>query len=339
MDRVGSGLSFAAIDEADAVERVGTAVSGRPLHPAARGETPPGGQCVRHACWPAASNGRARVNVAAAGPPIWHSQVMLRASRWTVDCYVGSANDRSGRDALLAVDHADRVVVAVADGVTPTDRTPSVGELDGAQHAAHTVLTHIAATPVDADVRCPLLTANAALLEQLGGPGHGLHPRDHPQTAVVAASVLVSPDARNEVVIARAGDCEAWTRCGERWTLQTPTPMLRETSRAALRRWDAAHPGATCQERIQEEMRVLTRSSWNVTPLGRFEYPDIERHTVVSDVDAIALVTDGVEMHRFNGDPPDAPRDWLPDAAAPHPCVEASGRRRDDVALVFLRLA
>lgn len=301
-------------------------------------DAPLNGGCVREASWLARSCGRPRVNVARGGPEILFTRVSMRTRAVVVDSYIGSAGDGPGRDALLVLEHADRVILAVADGVTPTANTPRVGILDGAQHAAQTVLKHIGGAGQEADIRRPLLTANTVLLKQFGGRiSNGSHPRDYPQAAVVAASIPTSRAASDQVAITRAGDCDAWIRAGERWTLKTPTPMLREKSRTALGRWDAAHPRATCAERIQEEMRVLTRSSWNVTPLGRFERPDIEHVTVASGFDAIALVTDGVEMHRFNGDPPVDPRDWLPDVDSSEPYAGPLGRRRDDVALLHLR--
>lgn len=271
-------------------------------------------------------------DVALGGPPIWRWQIPISVRGAALEAYEGARDGAvPNRDAILVVEHRDRVVLAVADGVTPTSRTPWVGSIDGGRFAAHAVLRSVCAVaprthPIEA-----LHEANRTILREFGH-ARGLRPRDHPQAAVVVAVVPTAPVLVDGVIAARAGDCDLWTRRGARWTCKTPQPMLVDVARELLAAWDEANPGATPDARIQVEERLLTDDSWNVTSVGRFRQPAFERHVASSEVDAVALVTDGVDMRRFGGDPPLEPRAWLP--VPSHP----AGVRADDVALLHLRL-
>lgn len=293
---------------------------------------------VREAPW--LSHDRRRVNIVRKGPPIWRWRVPIRVRRARLEAYEGAKGDgMPGRDALLVLEYSDHLVLAVADGVTPTDATPRAGSLDGARHAVHFVLRQIIAAGPDTDPHEALRIANDRLLDEFARPGSTLHDRDLPQAAVVIAVIPGRVTTPSSVIVARAGDCNVWMRRGDRWTLKTPMPLLTEDARAALVAWDAANHDAPRQKRIEEEKRILDDSSWNVTPVGRFREPKFERHIVTSEIDAIALVTDGVDMARFGGRPPLDPRKWLPDVEASEPCIGSLGGRRDDVALLHLRLA
>lgn len=283
---------------------------------------------------------RDRENVASVGPPIWRWKVPLTGPAVDIDAYLGSFHEeRATQDALLVMEYPDRLIVAVADGVTPTDTTPAIEDTDGARHAAHVVLDHVRAAPPNAELRRVLLTANGSLLERFGPVARrDLHPRDRPQAAAVVVSLGLSDRGVGRIDSARAADCEIWVRRGASWSLQSPLVMLKEGPRMLLARWDAAHPDATYQERIAEEMRVLRdRSQWNLTALGRFERPKIDSPSISDHFDELVLVTDGANIARFASGPMSEPRDWMAELRRSEQRVRPPGRRHSDVAMVHVR--
>ncbi len=294
---------------------------------------------VREASW--LDLDRNAVDIAAPGPPIWRWTVPLRTPGLAVEAYHGAFDaDRVSRDALLVVEYPHRLILAVADGATPTRRTPRVGDMDGATYAACAVLEQIRAAPPAADLGRVLHAANARLLERFGPQRRGdLHPRDRPQAAVAVASVGLSPTGSvTSVDVARAADCEVWGRRPDGWSLATSTPMIEDAPRHALERWDETNATATYDERIEHEIRLLDdRSRWNLTALGRFDRPKIETMQLEPDLAQLSLVTDGGNLSRFVPRPPDDTRNWLIGLRRRELAVRPRNQQHDDVALLVLR--
>ena len=294
---------------------------------------------LREASWLDLS--RRTKNVASVGPPIWSWRVPLSESAFAITGYLGSIDDRRDtQDALLVVEYPDRIILAVADGVTPTDRTPVVGDTDGARYAARAVLEHVLAAPPTADLTRVLQTANSTLFERFGPMvRRDLHPRDRPQAATVVLAVdLTGAGTVAGVACARAADCEVWIRRGDMWSPQSPRSMLNDDTRTLLALWDAANPEATYQERIAEEMRILRdRSQWNLTALGRFERPKIDAPEIAGDFDELALVTDGAGLAGFASGPTSEPHEWMAQLRRSEARVRPPARRHADVAMLHLR--
>lgn len=286
---------------------------------------------------------RDRENIASVGPPIWRWRVPVQTTGIEVDAYLGSFDSaRASQDALLVMEYPDRIILAVADGVTPTDRTPRIEGVDGAQHAARTVLNHVRAAPRSAELRRILLIANGSLLARFGpAVRHDLHPRDRPQAAVVVLALALAADGRvRQIASARAADCEIWVLRRSTWSLQSPRVMLKEGPRTLLEQWDAAHPDAGYQERIAEEMRILRdRSQWNLTALGRFERPKIESPPISDDFDELVLVTDGAQVARVASGPLSEPPDWMAELRRSEARHRPPGHGHSDVAMLHLRRA
>lgn len=297
------------------------------------------GQHLREASW--LDLRRDRENVTSSGPPIWRWDVPMRTPGTRVEAYLGPFDrERDSQDALVVMEYPDRIILAVADGVTPTDRTPAVDGVDGARYAASTVLEHVRAAPPSADLRRAFLTANAALLREFGAVARPeLRARDRPQAAAIALAVEISPDgAVGHVDSARAADCEIWVRTGRGWELQSPCTMLKDGPRALLDKWDTDHPDASYQQRIREEMRILRdRSQWNLTALGRFERPKIDVPAVRGDFDELLVVTDGANLARLGERPSSGPRQWMPDLRASEAESRPPARPHTDVAMLHLR--
>lgn len=289
------------------------------------------GEHVREASW--LDRPRDATDVSVAGPPIWRWRIPLRTPGLRLTAHIGSrAADRRSQDALLAVEYPGCIILAVADGVTPTDQTPTVDGIDGARYAAYTVLHHVAHAPPDADPERVLRTVNALLLDEFGPRvRNDLHPRDRPQTAVTIASVRLTADGHvARLDLARAGDCDLWVCRKSAWTLETPTPLLTNGPRRALRRWDALHPGASVQDRIRVEKRLLDHPSrWNLAALGRFKRPKTETATIEEPVDLIVLTTDGADISLLEDRDQIAARGRMPD-------LSPDSGRRDDVAMLHL---
>ena len=284
---------------------------------------------------------RAGTNVAAVGPPVWSWRIPLARPELGITGYLGSFDEgRATQDALLAMEYPERIILAVADGVTPTDRTPVVGGTDGARYAAHVVLEHVLAAPSTADLTRVLQTANTTLFERFGPMArHDLHPRDRPQAATVVLAVdLTRAGTVAGVACARAADCEVWIRRGDVWSAQSPRSMLKDDTRTLLAQWDAANREATYQERIAEEMRILRdRSQWNLTALGRFERPKIDAPEIAGDFDELALVTDGARLAGFASGPTSEPHEWMAQLRRSEARVRPPARRHADVAMLHLR--
>lgn len=297
-------------------------------------------QHLREATW--LDLPRDRANVARIEPPIWHWQVPLARPGVEVEAYLGSFDaDRVTQDALLVMEYPDRLILAVADGVTPTSATPTVGDTDGARHAARVVLEHVRAAPPSADLTRVLRTANGSLFERFGPAVRSdLHPRDRPQAAAVVLALVLSGDGTvRRIDSARAADCEIWVRGGGAWSHQSPRVMLKEGPRTLLEQWDEAHPSATYQERIAEEMRVLRdRSQWNLTALGRFERPKVDVPLATDDFDELVLVTDGANVASAASGLVSEPRDWMAGLRRSEADVRPPGRRHSDVGMLHLRV-
>jgi len=284
---------------------------------------------------------RARADVAGGQPPVWRWQVPLARPDIRVDAYLGSFDaGHVTQDALLVMEYPDRIILAVADGVTPTTATPAVDDTDGARYAARVVLDHVRAAPPSADLTRVLLTANGTLFERFGPiVRRDLHPRDRPQAAAVVLTIGFAPDGTvRRIDSARAADCEIWVRRHAVWSLQSPRVMLKDGPRALLEQWDAAHPDATYQDRIAEEMRILRdRSQWNLTALGRFERPKVDAPRISDDFDEIVLVTDGANVARAAAARPSEPHDWMAELRWSEARARPPGRRHSDVAMLHLR--
>jgi hypothetical protein len=283
---------------------------------------------------------RDRENIAPVGPPIWRWNVPLTGARVEIDAYLGSFDEeRATRDALLVMEYPDRHIVAVADGVTPTDTTPAIDDTDGARHAAHVVLDHVRAAPPSADLTRVLLTANGSLFERFGPIARrDLRPRDRPQAAAIVLALRLSDACVVRIDSARAADCEIWVRRGVSWSLQSPRVMLKDGPRTLLAQWDAEHPHATYQERIAEEMSILgDRSQWNLTALGRFERPKIDSPSISDSFDELVLVTDGANVARFASGPMSEPRDWMAELRRAEAGARPPARRHSDVAMLHVR--
>lgn len=232
------------------------------------------------------------------GPALVRWRATLSSPHLTVDVVLGSYRaDADSQDGVLIREHDDGVLLAVADGVTPTVRTPTIDGMDGARYAALLVLHHIGGAPTSLAAR--FHAANTALLRTPTPEDNSrLGERDRPQAAAIAADISLPTTGRPfRMDVVRAADCDAWVRRGDRWTLITPTRMLTAEARAALDRWDARNPAATVHERVDFENAVVAeRSCWNLTALGRFADPLIEqRHTSV-EFDELLLATDGAGL-------------------------------------------
>lgn len=282
-----------------------------------------------------------RVDVADGEPPIWRWPVPLEAGGIEITAYLGSFdNTREPQDALLVLEHPRRIVLAVADGVTPTERTPEVGNIDGAQFAARTVLEHVRGAPRSWPLGDVFRTANDALLRRFGPvSGRVLHERDRPQTAALAVALGLPAGGGVDVLdAARAADCEVWERHGGTWSQRSEVPLLKRGARVRLQRWDTQYPDASHQLRIVEENRFLwDRSQWNLTALGRFERPKVDAPDIDPGFDELVLVTDGADVGRYGAAPPFDPCDWLAQLRAFERRGRPPGRRHSDVAMLHLR--
>lgn len=293
---------------------------------------------LREASW--LDRERDKQNVASTGPPIWRWSVPLAAPGLRVDAYLGSAlRENLSQDALVVAEGQHRIVLGVADGVTPTARTPAVDGRDGARFAACTVLAQVARAVSGDALHAAFLVANEALITQFAATATRLDQRDRPQAAAIAAALDVTRDGTiADMSVVRAADCDVWTRTGRRWSLVSTTPMFTEQTRRDLELWAKRNPGATLAERLEMERKVITRyACWNLTALGRFEKPKLQCRAVEADFDDLVLVTDGSDVRRAVADGLSEPHDWLTGLRSWEASNRPSYKRHDDVAMLHLR--
>jgi hypothetical protein len=294
---------------------------------------------VREASWLALV--RERQNIASSGPPILQWDVPMRSSGVHVRAYQGSHDeDRPTQDELLVLEYPNRIILAVADGVTPTESTPGAAGLDGARYAARRVLTHLCAAPPSRDPAFVFHAVNRSLFDEFDHHIRGrLHGRDRPQAAAVALSLEIADDG----VITRAdsalaADCDIAVRCGDEWSRIPTRPMLHASVEEQLARWDIEHPTATHRDRIAEEKLILRdRSQWRRTALGRFDLAALEQPSVPSDFDEVLLATDGARLSSYGHVLPDDPTTLIQALRAREAAERPPGRGHSDVALLHLR--
>lgn len=296
----------------------------------------PVGRAVREASWRRSDR---RLTTATCGSTdIFRWDVCLQAPMLQLEAYLGGrSREEPSRDALLVTEHANGVLLAVADGVTPTTRTPRREDMCGSMHAAWSVLDELACADVDADLEEVLKAANARLDRECSRATMPvLDDRDRPQAAAVAAMIgLDRAGVPNALDIVHAADCAAWVRRGRRWSLVTTTPKLRSDTQAAVDEWLRCNPRAPLAERLAMERRTITTSDcWHVTALGRYDTPKLRRHRLSGPVDAVVVLSDGVAMHHFGDSPPLEPQEWL--HGGTHRGESAADR--DDVAMLHLRV-
>jgi hypothetical protein len=275
-------------------------------------------------------------NIAPSGPPIVRWEVPLRTTWCRVDAYVGAAG-RSvlSEDALLVVEEAEGLTLAVADGVTPTPVTPCVENMNGARHAAITVLRHVRCRG-EGKLAEAFAAANAALHRQFPTISDS---RDRPQAAAVATHVAFGEPDAPTVGLVRAADCDVWTRRDGFWTLETTTDMLTTSVRAEIKKWMADHRDCSLAERFAMERTVICAPDcWEVTAVGRYDAPKFECDTVAPGFDDLVLVTDGAQVQQALAQGLSEPSQWLEALRRWEASNRAGYRLHDDVAMLHLTM-
>lgn len=206
---------------------------------------------------------------------------------WQVETWEASSGLGPSQDAKLVVVQGDRLRLAVIDGVTPTDQTPTRVGVDGAMYAA--ALLRLALQNSAATLRDAALATNAALHDPSLARS-----RDQMQTCV--AAVDLRPDGR--VTMLRSGDCEAWVRLSDgAWRPLGPGDMLIPHVRAAYEQWKRENPHATREQAHQIEEDLWGRSqAWLTCAVGRFADP-VFVEAQAPDVQELVLASDGARLH------------------------------------------
>lgn len=299
-----------------------------------------GARTLREASWLVRERDQRALTSSA--PPIWRWRVPLRHPALELTAFVGpfvtGRTVEDAQDALIAVEHAEGVVLGVADGVTPTDATPTIDGVDGGTYAARCVMSHVGAVSSARELSEALTSANGYLFDRFRvTAGRAVDPRDRPQAAALAVYVAVSSDGRLGLSAVRAADCDLWIRQHGVWKLASPVPALKPSVRRHLDAWEAANPGASYRQRIAAERPIVyDRSQWNTTALGRFEHAVIQLLETFEPVDEVALVTDGAKLERFADGVPENPFTWL-ESLRPFEETRPGGHRHSDVAMLHVR--
>lgn len=216
---------------------------------------------------------------------------------------------------------ADRLRLAVIDGVTPTDATPAWVGVDGAIWAAATVRSALLArVALDACAHA----ANAAL--RTHGPVPS--PRDRPQASFAAVDL-----ASDGAEVLRAGDCEAWVERDGVWQRVFPRQIDTPAERTRMERWTREHPGRSYLE--YDRARPEREDIWTTSAVGRLPRVMLQGETI-ANCSALVLATDGARLSE--GALSDLP-EWL-ERIAEHQCrvpVSAWETGADDVAVIHAR--
>jgi serine/threonine protein phosphatase PrpC len=206
---------------------------------------------------------------------------------WRIEAWEQPSGSAASQDAQLVWPDpaAQRLRVAVLDGVTPTTSCRSVVGVAGPIYAA--AVARIALQRSESSLEECVLAANRHLHD--GGVARS---RDQVQTCVTAADVF--PDGRVEVV--RAGDCEAWARTADGWVPLGCGTALEEPVAARWDEWQRRNAGVGREARHDAEESFLGRShAWTSTALGRFERP-VTRRFSAEGVSELVLASDGARL-------------------------------------------
>lgn len=255
-------------------------------------------QMVMRASWVTSADSERTIDHGVS-PPLWYHCVPLSVPGFVLEAWWGSGRkDRETRDAWIVSEFDGGMVLGVADGCTPTERTPRVGG-DGALFAATTVLGHLARTSRRADPQQLLKAANRLLLDRFGSSMRpDLESRDRPQAAV-AVVVLRWTDAGDVVAVdvALAADCEVWVRRGRTWSRHAVPDMFTPAARAAMDAWDAANRDAPLSHRFVAERRIINDPvAWLCTAVGRFDDPKFASLQLGPAFDELVIATDGADV-------------------------------------------
>jgi hypothetical protein len=187
----------------------------------------------------------------------------------------------TSRDSMLVDVRPGRLRLAVIDGVTPTEATPTWVGVDGAIWAAATVRSALLAhVPLEA---CAL-AANAAL--RAIGPMPS--PRDRPQACFAAADL-----AGDGAELLRAGDCEAWVEQDGGWRRMFPREIDTPVERARMEQWTREHPDRAFLD--YDRARPERDDIWTTSAVGRLPRPILQRETI-ANCSALLLATDGARL-------------------------------------------
>ena len=247
---------------------------------------------------------------------------------WRIETWEQPSGEAASQDAQLLWPHpgAQRLRVAVFDGVTPTRRCRSVAGVAGALYAA--AVGRVALQRSSGELADGLLAANRHLHDPTVDRS-----RDQAQTCVTAADVF--PDGRVEVV--RAGDCEAWARTAAGWTPLGCGTALAAPVADAWEEWQDRNAEVGRDERHDAEERFLGHpGAWTSTALGRFAQPVIQAFRA-DGVTELVLASDGARLSAgVLDDLPDwiaGLRRWERERAGQ---VRAGEKVHDDVTVVRL---
>lgn len=286
--------------------------------------------------------GGRRISTAPTAPQVRRWDLPLVWPRYNVVAYLGAFNNNArSQDALAVVEVADRLLLGVADGVTPTDRTPSVGDLDGAQYAAQKIIEGIASSPKPGRAAEVFHVLNDELFREFDQRSEIESSRDRPQAAAAVVDVSVSSTGRTleSILITRSADCDVWVKEGDVWRTATRRHMLTDGPRHSLMRWDSLHPGATYTERFEIERNAGLDDieNWNITALGRFE--EVRLETVeVGGANELLIATDGARLHHWKWQD-STPDDWFRRLREWELSNLPLHRQHSDVAALWLRSA
>lgn len=301
-------------------------------------------------------------------PHIQQWAVKFSAPDLELDAYLGSYTMEAGsQDALVAIERNDGLVLAVADGVTPTPETPRVtaadvgaaGDdpewadgFDGAEFAARRALQEVLADAGETPPQHVLRRANTAIREETAALRHGLRPRDLPQAAVALARAERNPlDGSWILRLARAADCDVWVRgqCDHShirtakhfsggWMRITDWPMLLAATRKAIWDWDQASRDATCEQRLERERQLGLdeRTKWHTTALGRFQHVSLQATTVRGNFTDIVVATDGARLPWCDWERCD-PDEWVTVLREWELKHMPPNRQHSDVGMLWLR--
>jgi hypothetical protein len=185
------------------------------------------------------------------------------------------------------------VRLAVADGLTPTARTPDVAGMDGARYAAHLAVAAVGAS-VDMLTACE--EVNAVLRAVPAADGGTLLSRERPTTGLAVVDIPVSG---GPIAVSSVYDCEVYVRDHGGWREVLPADRSGERAArymAQRARFLREHPGELAPL-LELEVALLGDDplSWGVVPLGALDEVYL-RTAALSDVREVVVASDGARL-------------------------------------------
>ena len=214
----------------------------------------------------------------------------LEIGGWEIDIWQRSKSpDSVSQDQALACSSpGGGVRIAVVDGVTPHQKTPGQGRVNGAVFAATVIRQQL---KEGGDLAQSMQKANKALHSSF--VKDGLISRALPQAT--AAGVDIAPDG--SITVAHAGTDSVIVRQGGQLKEVFGGDPVDPQAIQKVAEAKKANPDMSPDQKLELEEKYWSQDQWKSTSIGRFENATIQQASIQEEPDEIILASDGAWLN------------------------------------------